>query len=369
MWMTTTYSTNKVIRQDYVEKVGMKVEDILTWDDWFSVLSAIKSQVDKVEYPWPLTSAIEVKGYYVTSPSFDTLSYLNSSGLPDRFIKDGVVTFGDMTEGDKAFMQKMNEFYAAGLIDPNWGGYASSASFADNIARGEVAIMDMAATEISGYNNSSMDEDCDWTGLKRPVRYAGQVLHCGGDMNRVQAGCSSISAKCENIKLAVSWCDFRYSPYGSFYNSYGPQGVVWDYDAEGKIRATEWALTHEMGFSWICSFYALNNIFEHGLEDTNRKLIYDGGEKILAVRAFWCDYAYDAAYEFPVGCRMTAEEEKEINDLSGDISTYILENYGLFLTGDKSFDEWEAYVDAIYAMGMQDIIDIYQNAYDRYRAA
>ena len=71
----------------------------------------------------------------------------------------------------------------------------------------------------------------------------------------------------------------------------------------------------------------------------------------------------------PVGCRMTAEEEKEINDLSGDISTYILENYGLFLTGDKSFDEWEAYVDAIYAMGMQDIIDIYQSAYDRYRAA
>ena len=364
LWQEPYYATNKVVRNDYLQNVGLSAEELVTWDDWFNAMHLIKTSIDKVEYPWPLTSAIDVKGSYSTSPSFDTLGFVNSSGLPDIYVKDGQVTFGNLTERDKDYMAKLNEFYEAGLIDPDWGGYASSASFADKIGTGQIAIMDMAATEIHGYNMNNDDPDCEWTAIARPLQYEGQVLHVGGDLKRVNGGSTSISATCENIELAVSWCDYRYSTEGSFYNSYGPQGVVWDYDENGNIRATDWALNHEMGFAWVCTLYALNNIFEHGLEDTDRKTIYEGGEIILETRAFWGDYDYDGAYEFPTGVRLSQEDTDAVNDLASDIQTYIAENYSMFLTGDKPFSEWDTYVDGVFAMDMQTIIDIYQQAYD-----
>ena len=371
MCVTPFYTTNKVIRADYLEQVGMNYRDVKTWDDWFNALSAIKSQIDKVEFPWPLTSSIEVKGSYCTSPSFETLGSMNAAGLPDYFIKDGKVTFGNLTENDKAFMQKMNEFYAAGLIDPNWRSYSSSMAFTAKTSNGEIAIMDMAATEIDSTNATCVDPGCDWQGLSRPLLYEGQVLHVGGDLSRVTAGTgnSSVSGRCENIELAVSWCDYRYSPYGSDYNSYGPEGVIWEYDEAGKRTATQWALTHDMGYSWATMFFGLNSLFEHGLFDTSVKTIYDGGAKVDAIRAYWADYDYDGAYEVPAGCRMTADESDTVNSLSADIATYISENYSLFLTGEKSFDEWDDYVSAVFSMGMQEIIDTYQTAYDRYLAA
>ena len=366
LWEDPYYSANKVIRGDYLEKVGMQAEDLVTWDDWFNALSAIQSQIDAVTFPWPLTAGIDIKGSYSTSPSFDTLGFVNSAGLPDVYIYDGQVCFGNMTARDRDYMAMLNRFYDAGLIDPDWGGYVSSVSFADKIGTGEIAIMDMAATEIPGYNASSLDPDCDWVALARPLQYAGQVLHVGGDLSRVTAGNSSISAKCSNIELAVSWCDYRYSPSGSFFNCYGPEGVIWEYNEDGEIRATDWALNHEMGFAWVCSLYALNNIFEHGLEDTDRKTIFEGGEAILETRAFWSDYDYDGAYQFPVGCRLTAEQEELVNDYAADIQTYIAETYVQFLDGGKPFSEWDAYVDTLWSLGMQEIIDIYQQAYDAY---
>jgi len=369
MWFKPYHATNKVIRNDYLEKVGLTADDLVTWDDWFNAMTLIKTNIDKVEFPWPLTAGIDIKGSYSTSPSFDTLGYLNTSGLPDIYVKDGKVTFGNMNEQDKAYMSKLNEFYAAGLIDPSWGGYSSSMSFSDKITTGQVAVMDMAATEIRGYNLSSEDPDCSWAPLARPLQYEGQVLHVGGDLKRVNGGNTSISAKCENIELAVSWLDYSYSAEGSEYVSYGPEGVVWNYNEEGKKQATDWALNHEMGFAMLCTLYAMNNIFEHGLEDTDRKTIYEGGESILEARAFWGDYDYDGAYEFPAGVRLSSEATEAVGELSDDIQTFIAENYSMFLTGDKPFAEWDAYVDGIYSLGMQTIIDIYQQAYEEYMAA
>ncbi|NLV49111.1 MAG: hypothetical protein GXY20_00280, partial [Clostridiales bacterium] len=49
-----------------------------------------------------------------------------------------------------------------------------------------------------------------------------------------------------------------------------------------------------------------------------------------------------------------------------DIGTYIAENYPLFLNGEKSFDEWDSYIEGLYNLKVQTVLDNYQTAYDRY---
>jgi putative aldouronate transport system substrate-binding protein len=359
----STAPVGKVIRGDYLERVGMTNADLVTWDDWFNALSLIKSQIEICEYPWPLTNFIDGD---ITSCSFDTRVSVAATAMPPNYVKDGKVCFGNMTERDLAFMQKMNEFYSAGLIDPNWASYGNSYAFQDKYMKGETAMMDMAESEPGPASESNEDPNCRWVPLKKPLLQAGQVLHLGSTLTRMGYGNTSISAKCENIELAVSWCDFSYSPTGSFYCSYGPEGLLWEYDSEGEVTLTEFCIKHELGIGWIMMLYAQSNIMEHGLVDSTRKARYPGGELVFEVRAYWADYAYDGSMEYPIGARLTDEESSYVNSLSNDITTYISENFSLFLDGSKPFSEWDSYVEGLYGLNIQKVFDPYLAAYERY---
>ena len=64
--------------------------------------------------------------------------------------------------------------------------------------------------------------------------------------------------------------------------------------------------------------------------------------------------------------RNESEESYEFNSAYNDISTFLDENILKFLTGAKSFDEYDAFVDRLYGFGIENCIDLYQAAYDRY---
>ena len=48
------------------------------------------------------------------------------------------------------------------------------------------------------------------------------------------------------------------------------------------------------------------------------------------------------------------------------IDTYVQEQSIKFITGDRSLDEWDAYVKEIESMGVQDALKIYNDAYARF---
>ena len=51
-----------------------------------------------------------------------------------------------------------------------------------------------------------------------------------------------------------------------------------------------------------------------------------------------------------------------------DIETYIKEEQVKFITGTKSFDEFDAFIEQINKMNIARAIEIKQNALDRYNA-
>ena len=65
----------------------------------------------------------------------------------------------------------------------------------------------------------------------------------------------------------------------------------------------------------------------------------------------------------------TEEEQAQIDVLATDLTKYRQENASKFVTGDKSFDEWESYVQGYKDMGIDEMISIYQKAYDRWEAS
>ena len=67
---------------------------------------------------------------------------------------------------------------------------------------------------------------------------------------------------------------------------------------------------------------------------------------------------------------LTIADDKldEYSSIGSEISTYISENYSLFITGKRSLSEYEDFHKTLKDMGMETYIQIMQEAYDAYLA-
>lgn len=70
--------------------------------------------------------------------------------------------------------------------------------------------------------------------------------------------------------------------------------------------------------------------------------------------------------EVVVTLPMTADEKDSIADQSSDILNYVEEMKSAFLTGEKDIDaEWDGYLSELKSIGSEEVLQMYQTAYDR----
>lgn len=362
--------SNYLARGDWLADMGKTNDDIVTWDDLHEMLVGYKANVETCQFPFPLLNTLDMGGLYAFT-SFDTLPYVDPFNIGPVYIIDGKVQHSHITERDREFITMINSWYNEGLIDPGWSNYSNNTNYTDKTVTGQVGYIYGSPGEVPSLEAAiTNDGDASFVPIKKPLKEPGQTIHLGGEVARISYGSSTISATCENIPLAVTWCDWRYSPAGSFYASWGPEGILWEKDENGNPIATEWALSNPNGlaYAWACMLYAINSLAEHGMEDGSRKYAFDGGERLEAIHYYWADYKYDGAYSWPVGINFTAEQTDEINSYASDIVTYISENYLAFVDNSKPLSEWDDYVAGISALKLDRVLEIYQEAYDAYMA-
>ena len=77
----------------------------------------------------------------------------------------------------------------------------------------------------------------------------------------------------------------------------------------------------------------------------------------------------EESWEMPVFIQnyMSLEDNSSVNTYLGDIGTYLEQMVPAFILGQKDIDaEWDAFVQNQKDMGIEDVIAIYQMAYDGY---
>ncbi|WP_036720093.1 extracellular solute-binding protein [Paenibacillus harenae] len=63
----------------------------------------------------------------------------------------------------------------------------------------------------------------------------------------------------------------------------------------------------------------------------------------------------------------TLEENDQMTQLHNDIDIYVKETQAKFITGSMSFAEWDKYVEQFMKMGLDEYMNIYNAAYERYK--
>ncbi len=358
-------SNGAYARGDWLEDMGKTNADIKTFDDLHDMLLFFKTEKG-VDTPMAMFKTIEAAGAYEWV-GYDTYACCN--GIKTQYVVDGTVKLSNVGENDRQLMTMINQWYSEGLIDPNWAGYTSTPDFDKKFDTGEIGyVTGVRPTTMQGHNKAiPAGEKYGWVGISKPVLEEGQTLHMGFQVSRVYWGSASISTTCENIPLACTWLDWRYSEEGSFLYGYGVEGVSWNYDANGEIVISDFIVNHKAYWSMAMTTYALNSLSEPGLY-INYTWKVPGNEAALQYLADWNSVPYDNNYVYPLGISYTDEQNDILAQYGADVTAYLNENYLAFVDGSKPLSQWDEYVAGVNAIGLDKVLEVYQEAYEAYMA-
>ena len=144
--------------------------------------------------------------------------------------------------------------------------------------------------------------------------------------------------------------------------------TLWEEDANGNRQWTEF-MTDNPDFDYEIGRqrYTMNSM--QGAWDTEmEKLQYD----IPQVQQAWSEEAwYDNTSNSGVCSNymtQTTDEARELSQLQTQVETYGDEMMFKFITGERSLDEFDAFVEELKGMGSERISELQQAAYDRFMA-
>ena len=356
------------VRGDWVDQLDLDPDMFKTWQGIYDGLMAFKTQIPTATYPCILFTTLESGGFHWNC--FDTYCYTGSSMmmLADE---NGKVFGANTTYRDKELMTEINRWFMDGIFDPMWMSFdtMTAAGYMDRWVGDQIGYS-VQSTSTGIEQEIILDTPgAQMLPMPDPVLYEGQILHVGTNDSRLYYGSAAISAKCKNIPLALTWIDWRYSEEGSDFCTMGVEGYAFEYNEKGEKRVSDFVRSNPLYvYSMHILLYALNSMTDPGLDKNYQHYWYDGGDRIIETYDLFASYkkaGFDGAFLLPRSLKLTDDERSASSTLGAELGTYISENYLAFVDGSKPLTEWDAYVQGLEEIGLNEYLEIYQGAYER----
>lgn len=340
-----------VARKDLLDAAGLKAEDIKTISDWENMLTKFKEAGVSVPLGWGAT------GWEVLSPTF-----IAAFGTTNEFQRDDdVISYGPITEGYKAWLETFNRWYQNGLLDPN---FATNKYF-ENVQTDMMAGKDGATcyhiADLTVYNQSVLEEypERELVPLDLPVAKEGDKIRKRDAFDTLYGTSKYVTTSCKTPEEAVKFVDFLYDPRANEFSMWGIEGESYIKE-DGNYVSTE-SYKNDPNARWVYT----SDLRLLGMYDARRldeSYVLDAQQDAFTM---WGKHGYDLAMP-SLGITFTTEEDSARVSKMADITTRVQEMTFEFIINGVNDESWESYVSGIKEMGIEDVIKIYQDAYNRY---
>jgi len=182
----------------------------------------------------------------------------------------------------------------------------------------------------------------------------------------------TISAKTKHIDNIIKIIDWAYSEKGEETLHWGKEGYTFTKDDKGErkyiFHSEGWPyLTNEKKHVYDFGIYHNGwNVFLWTEEMFDMRWVYTDG-KFTAARKMYIDNKVVPLVSPPVV--FTPDEEGNKNALEQPINTFADENVINFITGVKPMSEWDGFISKLKEMKVEDLVKIYNDAYNRYKGS
>lgn len=344
-----------MIREDWLDKLGMDMPK--TVDELHAALTGFKDEMGA-------ESAFAIPTSGITEMTMGAYGVYNGF-----YVQDGEIKFGPMEEGFKDYLQLMHDWYEEGLIFKDFYSWTNQIMFdgTDMIGAGEVALYFNETGTMETYAEYSNDPDFKLRAIA-PV-----VAEEGGTSYQMQFRPTyidqprqTITTNCEEPELVMQMFDYFYSEEGVLLANFGVEGTTFEYDENGDPQLTDLILKNPDGYSYRDALALNVNDVAGSVFNPLRGAAYYT-ENQLSSWDDWSDQNLDYSRGLPGNGILNPDEQSQYSAIYSDISTVLEEAYIKYIIGDFSFDTYdEDFVGKMASMNIQECIDIYQTAYDRY---
>lgn len=345
------------LRKDWLEELNLDMPQ--TYDDLYNILTTFKTEKGaKAPLIIPVNTGVQtglIEGYGIASGVYQV---------------DGEIRFGCIQPEFKDYLAMMNKWYTEGLLSDSFlSSQAEVLMDASTILSGDTGVWyGTGIQSITQLLSMAADAqpDMEITGVTY-VTVDGSQSHLGPVGQVFDSNMWSITTICEQPEVICQYIDYIYGEDGVLLANYGVEGETFEYDAEGNPKLTE-LVTNNPDFTYnlALNIYTCDRQTPIPFVIDEQKARNDYSEDQLNTIEVW-NNATDGAYNLPkIGINLTSEETEEYNTIFNDIDTYMDESVSKFIVGDKPLDEFDAFVDQMKTMGIEECVAIYQGAYDRY---
>ncbi|MBN2658069.1 MAG: extracellular solute-binding protein [Spirochaetales bacterium] len=359
---TTPFMGNPLyVRADWAKEFGMDIPG--TIDELEDYLAAVKKNK-----PDSIPLLAEMKGKHGSSGIFQTFAgAFTKYGASNWLDSDGKIKPQELQPGYRDFIIKMNEWYKAGYIYPEFASLNRNI-IRDLIKSGKVAAnatwysnvtVPYATTEA---NNPGIDMEFPEGGLTGPMGKAETINPAGAEG-------MLISAKCEHPEAVIKVMEFFYSNPANHQVAYmGPENNLWRWTDKSKLQFE--ILKDRTGYLGDYAF-AMGLPMERAVSTDSPQMAkhfgYLGvGTVGSGVTPDGLDYSRG---KMPVDAGVVYDPqiiEKEIPGYA-DIQRMREEEVIKFIMGARPVSEWDAFIDELYSIGLNDWIESYTRMYKSQR--
>lgn len=347
-----------VVRTDWIEELGLEFEVGVpkTLDEFEMYFQAILDNMPGVApflLPHQTPPHVSNEVWY---GAFDILPYF----FLDH---DGRVAHGFSHPRMRDYLTLMNDWFERGFIHREFAAMEGGQQWAE-FTTGQIASI----TQAVGVTLGRADEaGFPINSTPLPRRYHHSRVHTRiADWPR--GGEITVVASCSRYReYAIRFLNFGYTPEGAMIYNFGVEGVTFNI-IDGEPVLSDYILNHPVfdagAANSILRIHFAPNLVTHDPTVFNPVLARD--PRAVELRLRWDDDPnVDQAFRIPP-IALTAEESERRASIMANVNTLAAEMILRFIMGSEPLDNFDSYVEQLERFGINEAIQITQDAFDRF---
>ena len=338
-----------------MEKLGINMPE--TTEDFYNMLKAFKEKD-----PNGNGKADEIP-FVTRNKKSGLMPFVEAFGIQEEFfVEDGKVKYGAIDPRMKESLEYLHKLYSEGLIDKEYLT-ADSKEWQAKVTGEQAGCLFDWVSRIDFFNNAIQPDNpkAEFVAILPPTN-GNTPRGLSYQMRKARDdGAAAISRSSKYKKEIMEMYNYIYSDEGTLLVNFGIEGEHYSI-VDGVPVHNDNIMHSDDGQS------AQINLWKYGInidwpckQDPNheKQLVSDIANE---ARKLYNPFIKDA---FPK-LRFTDEERSQINAKMADIKTYKDESIDGFITGTKSLNEFDQYVAQLKGMGIEEVLDIYNKALEKY---
>jgi len=362
VYYTNSMANVRYINTKWLENVGMKIPE--TIDDFYQALKAFKdmdpngnNQKDEI----PMTDVNIGGASFYLLPAF---GFVTSAG--NRWdAKDNKAVYIPLQNEYKEFIIYMRKLYSEGLLDQNIFTH-KTAELDAKLGEYRVGVMNDSLAKIP---EEKQDEYRVLPPLTSHLNSQKMTYLIPGYVT----GTYAITNKNKYPEASMRWVDLFYSEPKDAINGIcgftmfrGKEGEHWVYENDERTLFSHIPLPDgKSGDYYLSPFRNGGAPMYITSALSNKNSLLSTRIKVEGSAEHYFPYMNRVGYP---GLRYTEDENEKKNSIEDELGKYVSQMEVKFILGEEPIENWDAFIERIKSIGIDEVIKIRQTALDRWNS-